>query len=896
MKWVKRFFLLAVLSGITGVCGVVAVFFYLKADLPDVTTIKNIPLQVPMKVFSHDGELISQFGEKRRIPLIREDIPDQLANAFIATEDSRFYQHIGMDPIGIARALFVYISTGRAKQGASTITQQVARNFFLTNEKTIIRKVREIFIAIQIEQILTKDEILMLYLNKISLGHRSYGVGAAAQVYFGKTVNELTLSEMAVLAGLPKAPSRLNPIYSVEKATERRNIVLMRMLSENYITQEEHDAARAEPVVSRYHGAEITLSAHYVAEIARNKLIELYGEDRSYSEGFNVYTTITKEAQEAANHAVIKNLHNYDKRHGYRGPSKVLWTEEETPWETAKIIETLSNEPSFADLTPAVVIAVHEQSADVIIKGQQDQILTIEWDGLKWARPFKTDSIQGEAPTTAHEIVNVGEQIWTTTTQEEVEVTIQVETDDDQINGDLLTDTNLATEAKTETKIISVDKLQLSQYPIATSAFVSLDSRDGAITSLVGGFSFVQSKFNRATQAKRQVGSTIKPFIYSAAIEDGYTLATLVNDTPINQWTGSAAWRPKNSPEIYEGPIRLRRALGQSKNVISVRLVKDLGISRVINQLDKFGFEKENMPKNYSIALGSASVSPIELVTGYAIIANGGYKIEPYVIERIEDAYGTVLYQAQPMTVCPECTEMYEARKGNDDLMAYQTIIDGGSKVCAIAPISEVQVAESAISPETAFLTRELLRTAVWGGGSWSHKTGWNGTGWRAARAIKRQDMGGKTGTTNDSKDAWFAGYVADTAAVSWVGFDDFDRKLGRVSKNKNLDKNQVSGSEFGARTALPAWNYFMEKTMEHKPFYQPPRPINISTARIDRATGLLSTATDHTTLFEFFKSDTVPKQYAPKNNYNLGEISSSNEASTDSKQTPATDYDAELF
>ena len=911
MKRFKRIFLLVIILGFTGVAGVAGVFFYLKADLPDVTTIKNIPLQVPMKVFSRDGALISQFGEKRRIPLVRSQIPDQLANAFIATEDSRFYQHIGMDPIGIARAISVYITTGRAKQGASTITQQVARNFFLTNERTITRKVREIFIAIQMEQILTKDEILMLYLNKISLGQRSYGVGAAALVYFGKTVDQLTLSEMAVLGGLPKAPSHLNPIYSVKRATDRRNVVLTRMLSEKYITQEEYDNARAEEVVSRYHGAEITLSAHYVAEMARNKLVELYGEDRSYNEGFNVYTTITKTAQEAANQALIKNVHNYDKRHGYRGPSKVLWSESETPWEAEKIDKALSKEPSFADLTPAVVVAVNEQSIDVIAKGSKGEISTIEWDGLKWARRFKTDSIQGNAPVTAQEIAKVGEQIWTTAieVEEEVEVPVIAETNteadiNELTDQDVTNTVDPLVEVETETKTILVKKLQLSQYPLATSAFVSLDSQDGAITSLVGGFSFVQSKFNRATQANRQVGSNIKPFIYSAAIDNGYTLATLVNDTPINQWSGSAAWRPKNSPEIYEGPIRLRRALGQSKNVISVRLVKDLGIKKVINQLTKFGFSKKDMPRNYSIALGSASITPIELATGYAIIANGGYKVEPYIIERIENAYGTVLYQAQPMTVCPECTKMYEANATHTNeetgLPAYTTIMDNGNKVCAIAPISQIQVAESAISTETAFLTRELLRTAVWGGGNWKHQTGWNGTGWRAARAIKRQDMGGKTGTTNDSKDAWFSGFVGRTVATSWVGFDGFERKLGHVSTNENLGKKQVTGGEFGARTALPAWNYFMAKITANEPTFRPKRPISISTARIDRVTGLLSTATDYTTLFEFFKAGTTPTEYVSRHNYTQPKTeeqagtSDGEEGDTPNNSTPT--YDTELF
>ena len=836
MKWIKRLFIVAIILALLGAATVIVIYYQLKSDLPDVTSIQDIPLQVPMKVLSKDGELISQFGEKRRIPLVRKEIPDQLANAFIATEDSRFYQHVGMDPIGIMRAASVYIMSGSAKQGASTITQQVARNFFLTNEKTILRKVREIFIAIQIEQILTKDEILMLYLNKIALGHRSFGVGAAAQVYFGKSVSELTLSEMAVLAGLPKAPSRLNPIYSVENATERRNIVLIRMLDEGYITEKEYQDARDEVVLSNYHGAEITLSAHYVAEIARNKLIELYGEDRSYNEGFNVYTTVTKSAQEAANQAVIENLYNYDMRHGYRGASKVLWEEDETPWTPEKIVKILSKENDIADLHAAVVVGVNKKSIDVIIKGQQQKKSTIEWDGLSWARAFKTDLRQGYPPKEAKDIVKVGEQIWV----REIEV-------EDK-------------EESTTNK-----QLQLSQYPAVSAAFVSLNPQDGAITSMVGGFNFAQSKFNRATQAKRQVGSNIKPFIYSAALDNGYTLATLVSDTPISQWSGDEAWRPKNSPAVYAGPIRLRQALGQSKNVVSVRLVEDLGLTKVIDQLVKFGFNEDDMPKSNSLALGSAAMTPIELATGYAVIANGGYKVEPYIIERIEDAYGTVLYQAEPKIVCPECISIYKQQEKETDLLATTTIIDGEAEVCIISPIDKTQIAPSVISPETAFLTREMLRTAVWGGGNRKNKTNWNGTGWRAGRAIGRQDMGGKTGTTNDSKDAWFSGFVGNMVATSWVGFDDFSRELGRATYNNNLGKNQVAGGEFGARTALPAWNYFMSKTMADQPVYQPPRPQTISSVRIDAATGLLTTARDETTRFEFFRAGTIPANYVPE-------------------------------
>ncbi len=839
LKWIKRLVLLSIFLGLLGIGAIVAIYYHVKSDLPDVATITDIQLQVPMRVYSLDGELISQFGEKRRIPLTKEDVPETLINAFIATEDSRYYQHYGIDPIGILRAVTVWASSGSATQGASTITQQVARNFFLTREKTFIRKIKEVFIAIQLEQILSKDEIMMLYLNKISLGQRAYGIGAAAQVYYGKSVSELTLAEMAVLAGLPKAPSNLNPISSPKNAEMRRNVVLLRMLSENYISQAEYEQAKASPITAKYHGAEITLSAHYVAEMARNKLIELFGTERSYNDGFSVYTTINKTNQEAANQALLNNLHNYDKRHGYRGASKTLWQAPAEKWTTEQITTNLSQTPNFGDLYPAVVTSVAEKEIKVISKNSNGAVQSIFWDGLKWARPFISDSRQGREPQKASEIVAVGQQIWV----REVE-----------------------------------QKLELSQYPDVSAAFVSLNPQDGAITSLVGGFSFVQSKFNRATQAKRQVGSNIKPFIYSAALDNGYTLATLVNDAPINQWSGSAAWRPKNSPEVYDGPIRLRRALGQSKNVVSVRLVQDLGLTKVIRQLEKFGFDKEDLPRNNTIALGSASTSPLNLATGYAIIANGGFKIEPYIVERIEDAYGTVIYQANPKIACAYCAELYAQQENIQPLTEAQTIQKQGANVCPIAPVSEAQIAPAAISAETAFLTRELLRTAVWGGGSWQDKTGWNGTGWRAARAIERQDMGGKTGTTNDSKDAWFSGFVGNTVATSWVGFDDFQRDLGRTRYNNNLDKEQTTGGEFGASTAQPAWIEFMQATALSNPALSIDPPNKISTARIDRKSGLLTYQTDHSSLFEYFTEDSVPTEYENRvNDFETKAFSSGN-------------------
>ncbi len=827
LKWFKRLFFLFLFFGLVGIGCVVAMYYYVKPDLPDVETIKTVKLQTPMKVFSVDGELISQFGEKRRIPLTVEDFPPLLLNAFLATEDNRFYHHPGIDPIGIVRAAVVYFSTGHASQGASTITQQVARNFFLTREKTLIRKIKEIFIAIHIEQLLSKDEILELYLNKIPLGYRSYGVGAAAQVYYGKDVKELTLAQMAVIAGLPKAPSRLNPLHSPENAKARRAVVLGRMLTEKYITKEEFEEANNSPISAKYHGAEITLPAPFVAEMVRRELVKRYGEERSYSEGLTVITTISKKRQHAANQALVNNLLAYDLRHGFRGPVETLWKKNEASWSMQKIFDYLKKQPIYGPLKPAVVTSVKEQQAEVLIKGGEAALL--EWDGLKWARRFVNDERQGPAPSKAADILSAGDMIWVRHGED--------------------------------------GKLSLSQFPNANAALVALDPKDGAIQALTGGFDYKHSKFNRATQAKRQAGSNIKPFLYSAALEKGFTLASMVNDAPINHWDArqGVAWRPKNSPPVYDGPTRVRVALGKSKNVVSVRLLRSVGIPGIVDQLTKFGFSEKDIPHNESLALGSASFTPMEVATAYSIIANGGYKVEPYIIERIEDAYGNVLYQSQPKIACAYCQKTLIA---STEAMEAELVQDGSAwETCSISPIPESQWATQVISTENAFLMREALISAIWGGGSWAHKTGWNGTGWRAARVLKRHDIGGKTGTTNDAKDAWYTGFGPELVATSWVGFDNHSRELGKVSYNKNLGKNQITGSEFGGKTALPAWINFMQVALEGTPEKSKQVPDGIVMVRIDVETGKLSKVNNYTSRFEYFEKGTEPTSFAGSDN-----------------------------
>ncbi|MDH5951471.1 penicillin-binding protein 1A [Vibrio crassostreae] len=831
MKFIKRLFIFTLICMILGVSTIFGFYYYVKPELPDVATLRDVELQTPMQVFSQDGKLISQFGEKRRNPVTYDEIPRHLVEALIATEDSRFYEHPGIDPIGITRAALVVAMSGSAKQGASTITQQLARNFFLSNEKKIMRKIKEIFIAIHIEQLLSKEEIMELYVNKIFLGHRSYGFGAAARVYFGKDLPDLTLSEIATLAGMPKAPSTMNPIYSVERATNRRNVVLRRMLDEQYITQAEFDDARSEELISKYHGAEIELSAPYVAEVARAWMVERYGEE-AYTSGMKVYTTVDSKLQKAANQAAIKNLLGYDERHGYRGAEKVLWQTAQSAWDQEQIVKHLKSQPTYGDLVPAVVTAVDSKSAQIWVKNQGEG--TIEWQGMNWARKFLTDNRQGPAPSQAKEILAVGEQIWVR---------------HEAVTGDEVSEepTEESATAESETPVV----WRLSQVPNANTAFVAMNPNNGAVLSMVGGFNFVHNKFNRATQSIRQVGSGIKPFIYSAAIEKGLTLASLINDAPINQWDKSqgTAWRPKNSPPTYVGPTRLRIGLAQSKNVMAVRVLREVGLDDTRNYLTRFGFDIDEVPRSETIALGAGSLTPMKVAQGYSVFANGGYYVEPFYISRVETPFGETEFEATPKVVCKEdCKQTITADPMADEFAEQD--VD-----------AKVQYAPQVISEQNAFLVREMMYSNIWGGGDWSAGTGWNGTGWRA-QPLKRRDIGGKTGTTNDSKDTWYSGYGPGMVATVWVGFDNHNRNLGRTKANSNLGKNQITGAEAGAKTAEPAWVDFMGTALAGVPAERKEIPENIVRVRIDRETGLLTNKFDSSSMFEYFEKGTEPTEY----------------------------------
>lgn len=838
MKYIKRVVSLSIIAMVMGLCTIAGLYFYIKPDLPSVSVLKDVRLQTPMKVFTQDGKLISQFGVKRRIPLELEHVPDSLVHAILATEDSRFFEHPGIDPIGILRAAVNLALTGEKGQGGSTLTMQLARGFFLTREKTFLRKFKEIFIAWHIERVLTKQEILALYINKVELGHRSFGFGAAAQVYYGKDINELTLAQVATLAGLPKAPSTMNPISRPERSVNRRKVVLSRMKAEGYITDEEYQVAANAPVTAEKHGAEIELDAPYLANVIYEEMIALYGKEEAETGGYNVYATVPSHLQIAAKSAVVTNLHDYDERHGYRGPIAQLWdTSEEAltgAWEEDAILEYLAPIPSYKPLQPAVVTQVYDTAITVLDK--QGDYHYIDWEGLAWARPYLSDTKQGPDPKTAAEIVAPGAHIL-----------IRPMPDG--------------------------EAWQLGQFPDATGALVAVDPNNGAVRAIVGGYNFYQSQFNRATQAKRQVGSNIKPFLYSAALENGYTLASVINDAPINQWDrGSGnAWRPKNSPPIYDGPLRMRIALGKSKNVVSVRLLRAVGIDNVRQYMRQFGFEMSDLPRDESLSLGTASLTPLEVASGFASFANGGYAISPHFIERIEGQFGEYVWQASPPTACPTCEigESLTAQLDSDTVLASA---DADSQPATKLPPQ----AERIISEQNAFLVGEMMRTAITGSGSSRNKTYWRGTGWRANTLLRRKDLAGKTGTTNDAKDTWFSGFSPDLVATAWVGFDDMSRSLGRTSRNKflfnrvqkqtgrspNIIGNAMVGGEDGARVAQPAWIRFMEQALVDKPEVSKHIPDNVVTVRIDRTTGKLTDRIDHTSRFEYFMAGTEPQTY----------------------------------
>ncbi|MBZ9559414.1 MULTISPECIES: penicillin-binding protein 1A [unclassified Modicisalibacter] len=802
--------------GAATLLAVIGAALYFAPGLPDVHQLQGYELQTPLRIVTRDDKLIGEFGEERRTPVDYDAIPHDMVQAFLAAEDAHFFEHPGVDPKGLARAAIELVAHGgNIQSGGSTITMQVARNYLLTLDRTFTRKIREILLSLQMEQILSKDQIFELYVNKIYLGNRAYGIAAAAETYYDKSLDELTLAEKAMIAGLPKAPSALNPLANPERSLIRRNWILYRMRELGFIDQAAYQKAVKEPLSAHQHTTQAEVEAPYVAEMARQFAVNRFGDD-AYTGGYRITTTLDSQLQGDARQALIQGLLEYDRRHGWRGaeqteiPPSLVEAQDQTQKEgleeelseSPEVIETarqaaqssqaevegvdgdvsnwlkvLQRTPVLGPLQPAIVIDSEGRRMRVLTKDAK--VVTLDWDGLKWAREYHSPQWRGEVPKNAQAIAQRGSL-----------VRIMKDGDD---NG-----------------------WRLAQQPGAEAAIVVLDPQTGAIRALQGGFSFAASKFNRAVQAQRQVGSNFKPFVYLAALEKGdMTAATVVNDAPVVMADVGGDWRPENAEGEFKGPTRLRVGLYQSRNLVTIRILQSLGLENALTFLENFGFDKSRLPQGLSLALGSASLTPLEVANAYAILANGGFKVSPWYIQRVDknDQEQPIL-ENTPQVACRDCADGVS-----------ETQIDG--KTYPVAP--------RVVDADALYILRDIMRDVIE-----------RGTG-RGALDLNRSDIVGKTGTTNDQRDAWFSGFNMHLVTTVWVGKDD----------------NSSTG-EYGAQAALPIWKMFMRPALEGTPETVPERPDDIVTARIDPDTGRRLHDDQPGGIQEIFRKDHLP-DYEPR-------------------------------
>ena len=730
--------------------GLAALIYVTVPTLPTTEGLVEVQFQEPLRVYSADGDLMAEFGVQRRRPVVFDKVPPLLVKAFLAIEDSRFFEHQGIDLMGLSRAALSLVRTGVKSQGGSTITMQVARNFFLTPEKTVKRKFSELLLALQVEQRLSKEQILDLYLNKIFFGHRAYGVTAAADLYYDKSLDDLSLAEMAMLAGLPKAPSSNNPVTNPERALERRNYVLKRMEELRYITGEEYAAAVAEPDGAKLHQRDVGLQAGYIAEMVRLEMIRRYG-DEAYARGFRVTTTVESWLQRAGQDALRVSLLEYDRRHGYRGPEARVDTAGASEEDMDTYLDGVEELPL---LTAGLVTQANAKEATVYIGGGRHVKLGLKQ--VAWARRFVNENATGRAPAKVTDAVAAGDLV-------------RVGKNDEGV-------------------------WYLRQAPLVTGALVSLSPEDGAIRALVGGYVFGDSKFNRAVDARRQPGSSFKPFVYTAALERGWTPASLVKDeavrVPLNR---GEFWEPQNFDHKTMGPIRIRTAIALSRNLAAVNMLQSVGLSYATEYVTRFGFDLKSIPLGLSMVLGTAEVSPLQMAKAYAVFANGGFRIEPYLIQRIETAAGEVIFEAQAPRACSDCWFRYEEAPAQ-------------TRGLASGP-----AADRVLDPRLVYEMNSMLQGVIT-----------SGTATRAL-ALERTDIAGKTGTTNDVRDSWFCGYQKDFVTVAWMGFDDFSR-LGK--------------SETGGHAGLGMWMDFMKDALKDKPNAVLPVPDRMVTIYVDKGRG----------------------------------------------------------
>jgi len=740
----------------------------LTPTLPSLEDLSGDHLKVPLRIYTSEGTLLAEFGEERRIPIKVADVPPQLIQAILSAEDDAFYYHQGVDFQGILRAAINNLRRGRTSEGASTITMQVARNYFLSPEKTYARKIKEVLLAFKIEREFSKSQILELYLNKIFLGSRAYGFAAAAQIYFGKNLNELALPEMALLAGLPKAPSRYNPIANPESALERRSYVLRRMLKLGLINEATFTESMNAPLGASRHALRFSVDAPYVAEMVRQIIVEKYTES-SYADGYHIYTTIRDKDQQAADAALRKALLAYDRRHGWRGPAGQERINRKT--EASRLDELLKDYPSVGNLIPAIITQTDEKLA--IAYTQDGTSIDLGLPAVAWAAHYIDEDTLGPSPKRVTDVLRVGDVIYL--------------------------------------EHVNEDEWKLAQVPDVEGGFVALDPKNGAILALSGGFDFRLNQYNHVALAQRLPGSSFKPFIYSAALEKGFTPASLISGAPIvvEDVSLEDEWRPEDYSRKFFGPTRLRKALALSLNLVSVRLLRAITPEYAAEYMGRFGFNPEKLPKNLSLTLGTADATPLQMAEAFAVFANGGYRIQNHLIQRIEDAKHNILEQANPIVVCPGCP----APKSSDPAIP--------------AP----RYAEQVITAQNSFLMNSILRDTI------SYGTA------QAANVLNRKDLAGKTGTTNDHRDAWFNGFNSDLVAISWVGFD----------QNQPLGKGETGG-----RAALPMWIDYMRVVLEDTPEKPLVPPPGIVATHINRDTGKPTAPSDPNAMLEYFMEGTV--------------------------------------
>jgi penicillin-binding protein 1A len=759
-----------------------AAFLYLNPQIPDAATFKDVKLRAPLRIYSADNKLIQEFGE-RLIPIEYNDIPQLFISALLDTEDKRFFDHSGIDLITLANASWQLVrNQGSIRSGASTITMQLVKNISGESEVRFIRKFKEMLLALKIERELSKKDILTLYLNMIPFGKHSFGIQAAANTYYGKNVDLLTLPQLAMLAGIPKAPEAGNPINGPERAITRRNLVLQRMLNQGSISEAQYRDALDQPLTAIVHERTIELPALYIAEMVRKRLLTDYGRD-AYNRGLIVHTTVDSHMQIAAESAVQKKLGEYDRRHGYRGPEyrQIDGTDEYVNAPEygypANWIESLNHAVILGTQHPAIVIEIEEQEIKVL--NQDLDVVSIPWEGLSWARKYINVNTRGRKPSLASDIVSIGDLV----------------------------------------RIEAVgEQWRLGQVPDIQGALVALNPNDGAINALMGGYDFKAKQFNHATQSRRQPGSNFKPFFYSGAIEDGLTAATIYNDAPIVLPGGELeeTYRPKNSGDVFHGNMRLREALYRSVNLVSLRVILDYGTENAINYVKRFGFDTSAFPNNVQLAFGGGTIalSPIDIATGYTVFANGGFKVTPFLIQRIDSLNDDVIFEASPLKACHQ-----------------------------LCPPEST--APQVVEPRVAHIMNSILADAIR-----------RGTGTKALRALKRSDLKGKTGTTNNA-DIWFSGYTHDLVATAWAGFSD---------------NSPVGSREWGSTVPIETWIDFMSRALPPEADSSLlPRPNGIVSVRIDPKTGLRADPTDPNAIFEIFREEYAPAENQVKKGEDAG-------------------------